>query len=661
MKTSVLPLLLALAVVVSSPAAETVNGVRVDGAAPGEWTHDWDAAIAAAKESGMPVFVNFTGSDWCGWCKLLKRLVFSQPDWSAWASNHVYLVHLDFPNDKDLVPEKYRDRNRELARKYKVGGYPTCYLLDPVTLEPLGQFGASRDANVPDFVAQVAAAMPDAEKKTEPSKPLPAPPKRPESPKPAVNGDVVFDVENGVLRGVKSGEAEEIVVPEGVKTVCIDGLVHGRMKTLTIPEGVETLSRRSGGYVPGAKIETIRIPASVHSIKLTAFDGHWRHLKTIEVADGSPYAMRDGCLVDTRDDSLVFALPVRGRIVVPGVVKTVGPWAFNANCATEIVVPEGVTAIRRGAFDDCRSLERVSIPASVTEIGENAFSNCGKLVKIDVSQDNPRFAAHDGFLIDRREKILLRAFGPLVRVVIPADVKTIGQDAFSFQESLVSVTVPDTVRRIESGAFSYCKNLEELRLPERLDFYDDHFIMGCAGLREVRLPVGLGSRPGGPGSIWGNYSFGGCSSLRELVFPEGLRTIGCNGVGAVLKCDSLERIFIPSSVSAISGGAFKKNPKLKTIDVHPDNAAFLSEDGVLFSKDMTRLVRCPETKKGVYEIPGTVRKIDSSAFFQCRELTEIRIPEGVTNIGWHAFENCPAKTNWVSTGTTAVPSTTVAP
>ena len=156
----------------SAPGAEKVeetpggfvNGIRVDGAKPGEWTHDWDAAVAAAKKDGKPVFVNFTGSDWCGWCKLLKNKVFTKPEWCAWAGRNVYLVHLDFPNDKELVPEKYRNRNRELASRYKVGGYPTCYLLDPATLEPLGRFGASRDVTAAAFVRQVSAAMPGAEK-----------------------------------------------------------------------------------------------------------------------------------------------------------------------------------------------------------------------------------------------------------------------------------------------------------------------------------------------------------------------------------------------------------------------------------------------------------------------------------------------------------------
>ena len=151
-------------VAASAGAAEYVNGARVDGAEPGEWTHDWDAATAAAKKDGKPVFVNFTGSDWCPWCKVLERQVFSQAAWGEWAGNNVYLVRVDFPNDKERVPEKYRDRNRELARRYKVGGYPTCHLLDPATLESLGTFGASRDVTAAGFVEKVSAAMPGAGK-----------------------------------------------------------------------------------------------------------------------------------------------------------------------------------------------------------------------------------------------------------------------------------------------------------------------------------------------------------------------------------------------------------------------------------------------------------------------------------------------------------------
>ena len=453
-----------------------------------------------------------------------------------------------------------------------------------------------------------------------------------------------FEIRNGTVYRLKQNvDAEELVIPAGVKGVCIDGLVHGNVRRIVIPEGVVRLGRQSGGYRPGTKLEAVKLPASVRELSPTAFDGHWRRLHSIEVADGSPYTMKDGCLIDTRNGSLVFALPGRGRIIVPSSVKTIGEYAFNSNDATEIVLPEGVLVIDRGAFYDCRSLERLSISASLISIKSDAFKNCGNLAEISVAEGNLRYSARDGLLIDKESATLLRAFGQLISVTIPDDVKIIGANAFSFLKSVVSIVVPDGVRRIEDGAFSYCTKLEELRLPEQVEFCGDHFIMGCESLRSVRIPKGLGS-------LSGMFSIGGCSRLREIVLPEGLRTISTGGLGAICRCDALERIVLPSSVTRIgSGGAFQENKNLKMFEVHPDNLAFRAEDGVLFSKDMTRLVRCPEAKMGVYKIPDTVQKIDACAFAQCRNLSEIYIPTSVTDIGYGAFKDCPAKTNRVTT------------
>lgn len=620
-------------------APALVNGARVDGAEPGEWTHDWDAATAAAERTGRPLFVLFTGSDWCPWCKILDRQVFSTDEWAAWARENVYPVRVDFPSNASLVPEKHRARNRELQRRYGIGGYPTCLLLDPATLSPIGRFGASRDVTAVDFVRRVADAIRGAADAAPAPAPAPAAPKPP-APKPAPAAPAAapeFDIRNGILERMTANDAVEVVVPEGVHTVCLDALVQSGVKRISIPEGVETLSRKSGGYRPGVPLERVSLPASLESIRPTAFDGHWRHLHRIDIAEGSPYRMEDGCLIDSRSGSVVFALPGRPTVRVPASTTAIGDWAFNANDAVKIAIPEGVVAIGRGAFDDCRSLERISIPASVEAIGDNAFANCGKLANIEIAPGNPRFAVRDGLLVDREMGLLLRAFGPLVRVVVPDDVRAIGESAFSFQKTLVSVTVPPTVSRIGDNAFSYCTNLEELHLPERLDSCGEHFIMGCESLREIRLPACLER-------LSGMFSIGRCSSLRELALPEGLRTIDAYGLGAVCECTALERIVLPASVERIaSGRAFMKNPALRAYEVHPGNPAFRSEDGVLFSHDMTRLVRCPEAKSGAYAIPDTVTRIDDSAFAGCRRLTDIHVPDGVESAGRGAFEDCPAR------------------
>lgn len=123
-----------------------------DGAKIGVWTQDYDAAIALAKEKNLPVMLNFTGSDWCGWCKLMDKQVFSTDEWTNWATNNIVLVFLDFPQDKTLVPEKYVQRNQQLAGKYGIQGYPTYVVVNPADGKTIDTLGASREATAKGFI-----------------------------------------------------------------------------------------------------------------------------------------------------------------------------------------------------------------------------------------------------------------------------------------------------------------------------------------------------------------------------------------------------------------------------------------------------------------------------------------------------------------------------
>ena len=86
---------------------------------------DYDAARARAKAGGKPVFVLFTGSDWCPYCVKLEKEVLSQPEFLDVATNEYELVVLDFPQKKQL-PKKRQKRNRELQRKFGVRGFSVC-------------------------------------------------------------------------------------------------------------------------------------------------------------------------------------------------------------------------------------------------------------------------------------------------------------------------------------------------------------------------------------------------------------------------------------------------------------------------------------------------------------------------------------------------------
>ena len=135
------------------------NKVALEGAQVGKWTMDYTAALAEAKKSELPLLLNFTGSDWCGWCKLMDKNVFSQKEWQEYAAKNIMLVTLDFPNDKSIVPKKYVARNAELQQKFGAQGYPTYIVLDYDGQTKLGQLGAARETTSASFVGEVLSVL----------------------------------------------------------------------------------------------------------------------------------------------------------------------------------------------------------------------------------------------------------------------------------------------------------------------------------------------------------------------------------------------------------------------------------------------------------------------------------------------------------------------
>lgn len=93
------------------------------------WLVDLEEAYAQSKKQGKPILANFTGSDWCGWCKRLTAAVFSKPEFKSWANDHVILLELDFPR-RTSIPPNLRQQNANLQRAFKVTGYPTIWVFN---------------------------------------------------------------------------------------------------------------------------------------------------------------------------------------------------------------------------------------------------------------------------------------------------------------------------------------------------------------------------------------------------------------------------------------------------------------------------------------------------------------------------------------------------
>ncbi len=93
------------------------------------WDDDYDKALAQAKAEKKMVLLDFTGSDWCGWCIKLDKEVFSKPEFKSYAKDNLVLVEVDFPHGKRQT-KKLKDQNEKLQKEHGIKGFPTIVVLN---------------------------------------------------------------------------------------------------------------------------------------------------------------------------------------------------------------------------------------------------------------------------------------------------------------------------------------------------------------------------------------------------------------------------------------------------------------------------------------------------------------------------------------------------
>jgi thioredoxin-related protein len=124
------------------------------GAAELQSMTDLPKAQARAKAENKLVMMDFTGSDWCGWCIKLNKEVFSQPEFAEYAEKNLILVEVDFPNHKKQTDE-LKAANQALQTKYKIEGYPTIIVLNE-NGKKVGQLGYE-DGGPKPFIEKLRA------------------------------------------------------------------------------------------------------------------------------------------------------------------------------------------------------------------------------------------------------------------------------------------------------------------------------------------------------------------------------------------------------------------------------------------------------------------------------------------------------------------------
>lgn len=206
----------------------------------------------------------------------------------------------------------------------------------------------------------------------------------------------------------------------------------------------------------------------------------------------------------------------------------------------------------------------------------------------------------------------------LTSITLPKSVTSIDRYAFAFCFGLKSITIPKKVKNIDYSAFLDCINLSKI-LADSTNLYYTSF-EGVLFNKDTTCLIA--------------FPYGKTS---QYTIPNGVATIG---QGAFYFCMNLTLLTIPESLNKIEYDAFYYCSSLARFIVNKDNPKYCSANGVLFNKDTTLLILCPNGKSAQYAIPNSVRSIESDAFYNCEKLTSIVIPDNLINIDSRTFIGC---------------------
>ena len=203
-----------------------------------------------------------------------------------------------------------------------------------------------------------------------------------------------------------------------------------------------------------------------------------------------------------------------------------------------------------------------------------------------------------------------------------------GGDSYWTSDFLGDYFTKDNV--VGDYLFYQWKKLEEVLLPASITEIGDMALSYCKALSEIVIPKNV--------KKIGMMAFESCSNLASVDLPDGLQELE---LMSFAYCTSLRSFSIPKGVKEIESSAFSGCKLLSEFFVDEDNPWFAAYDGVLYTKNMRKLVRCP---MGLYseafQIPDGVEEIGDDAFQYCKNIKRFYLPESVRKIGSSAFSNC---------------------
>gem|GEM_PF-1318979 len=407
---------------------------------------------------------------------------------------------------------------------------------------------------------------------------------------------------------------EEVTLPdisEGIESIGNRAFwMCKNLKTLEIPETVEEIGDLAFYYCP--KLD-VTLPKSLKKVGYRAFD----QCNTVTM----PKEIGENVETVKENEEGQWASVFRiVRLVFPGTMQEWlardNSWIMDAwtnytsdggylnidgKDVVDLVIPEGVTEIKRHAFANASQIKTVTFPSTLTKIEDRAFYECKKLEAANLP-DNITELGDECF-----------AYSGIETLTLPKGLTVIPKEAFSFCENLESLNLPEGLLGIGVEAFFSCEALQTLVLPNSVTAIAPGAFAG-SGLKEVTLPKSL------------NYieisAFGSCKFLTTVNIPAGMGDVEFD----MSSLNGLTIDELPDDVKAILGFAL-----VTDIRFGGDMNEWLSKSRPWLMENLPATI--PDFINEIY-VPHEVNLYLSGSDKPVKELV---IPEGVTAIPEYAF------------------------
>lgn len=445
----------------------------------------------------------------------------------------------------------------------------------------------------------------------------------------------------------KRSGIQSVEIEEGVTSIGNSAFYDCTKITYAIiPNSVTGIGDDAFG---GCAFTSVTIPKSVTSIGRLVFTS-CNKLTAINVdKDNTKFCSVDGVLFN-KDQTKLIQYPggLQGAYTVPNTVTNIGDDAFNlCSGLTDVTIPSGVTRIGYGAFFST-SLKTVEIPETVTGMGWNAFNGCKYLTAINVSPKNTTFCSVDGvWFYKDLTKVIRYPQAKSGEFILPDNLTTIGQYAFSNSPGLTAISIGSKVTSIGEMAFYGCSGLKSITThavqPPVCD--DEDCFNGVDKSIPVYVPLeSLDAYNNAP--VWKDFTniqspcvsaSGTCGTdLTWELTCDGVLTI--SGEGEMANWDKyhhhpwgsfdVKSVVIKEGVTSIGDYAFRDCFQIRFISI-PNSVKYVWGYAFLGCNGLESV-----------DLGSSVTTIGSFAFEGCTALTSVVIPKSVTSIGEAPFRGC---------------------